>query len=886
MMTTTDDDRSADAARSHAPYRDASRPVGERVLDLLARMTLEEKAAQITTPFSPVVDTTTAPPLGWGSAVAAISSTRQMPREAAARANELQRKHVEETRLGIPLLFAEEALLGLKVRDATTFPDAIAQAATWEPELIEEMAQGIGKQMVALGVRMALSPLADVARDPRWGRVGETYGEDPYLVGTIASAFVRGLQGADRNKPLVAALKHFLAYGASDGGRNTETVNLGPRALRETYGRPFEMAIRTAGARGIMPSYSEIDGAPVTGSRELLTDLLKDEYGFTGIVISDLNAVPQLHTKHRSTEELLGAYAQAIRAGLDLDLDIRVSVERITEAVTRGLLREAELDRAVATVLRTKFELGLFENPYVDVDAVPETFDTPATRDLARTIAEKSIVLLQNRPVGDTPLLPLTRGAQQKIAVIGPNADRPLGQLGHYSYHVLDSMTERFEQAANPQARAADAEDLAGSGPDDVLLMVDTVPVVTFLDGIRNYVGNDSTITYAEGSRIAALDRSGFEEATRIASEADIAIMVVGDQAGINSLGSVGEGLDGTDLELPGVQRQLVEAVVATGTPTVVVLSHARPFVLGWMADKVPAILTAWFGGEEAGAALARVLFGDVDPGGRLPIAMLQSAGAAPVTYARNLEGPAYVDGSVHALFPFGHGTSYTRFQYAGLAVESDQVPTSGSIRIAFTVRNVGARAGTEVVQIYGQDVHGRTVRPVRTLVGFLRVNLAAGDEQCVVAEIPASMFALWDPREGWVVEPGLVRLFVGASSTDERLHSEVRLTGPVHEAGRHRRLTSSVRSTRDIAFSFENAVAAEPSTSVAPPLTADSTVSEWLAHPTGGPLLREALGGVDDATLSGAFGLTLEQMVGFSQGALPDTLPEELLARATGSDR
>ncbi|WP_198653495.1 glycoside hydrolase family 3 N-terminal domain-containing protein [Actinocorallia populi] len=858
--------------------------MGERVVDLIERMTLEEKAAQIASPFGSAVDVHAPPPTGWGSATAALSVLGTTPREAAEKANELQRKHVEETRLGIPVLLIEEALLGLKVRDATTFPDAIAQAATWDPDSIEEMGAVIGAQMAALGVRQALSPLADVARDPRWGRVGETYGEEPYLVGAMATAFVRGIQEAVPDVPLIATLKHFVAYGASEGGRNTEPAQLGERALRETYGVPFEMAIREGGAQGVMPSYNSIDGVPVTGSRELLTELLREEYGFNGLVISDLAAVAQLHTKHGVTTDVVGAYAQALRAGVDLDLDNRVSSDRVIEAVRTGALPEPDLDRAVASVLRAKFRLGLFERPYVDLEKVPESLDSGESRALARSIAEKSVVLLQNEPVDGTPLLPLASDPGT-IAVIGPNADRPMGQLGHYSYQVLDSMTKRFALAADPQARAADAEGLAGrSGPDDAELLVESVPVVTFLQGIRDRAGADATVLYEQGCPVAREDRSGFAAAVRAAAKADVAIVVVGDQAGINTRGTVGEGLDSTDCALPGVQRELVEAVAGTGTPTVVVLSHARPFVLGWMADTVPAIVSSWFGGEEAGNAVANVLFGDVNPAGRLPIAMLESAGAAPVPYWRSLQSPAYTDGSIKAVFPFGHGLSYTAFEYRDLRIPSGRVRTDGVIRVEFTVANVGSRAGDEVVQVYGRDVHGRTARPARKLVAFRRLTLAPGEEERVAVDIPADLFALWDPREGWVVEPGAVKLFIGPSSAVTPLRGEVNLIGREHRPGAHRALSSTVTAGVEVSpapSAAEESEDGDEEPVPVRPLTAESTVGDWFAHPVGARVLRSVLGGVDEETLAPAFGLTLEQMVMYSNGALPASLPGELLERA-----
>lgn len=863
----------------YLPYLDATQPVGVRVRDLLDRMTLEEKAAQTASPFGTAVDAHHPPATGWGTATAAIAALNLPPREAAERVNELQRKHIEDTRLGIPVLLAEEALLGFKVQGATTFPDAIAQAATWDPDLVAEMAAEIGSQMTALGARMALSPLADVARDPRWGRVGETYGEDPYLVGATASAFVRGLQHAVSDRPLIAALKHFVGYGASDGGRNTEPAQVGDRQLREFYGVPFEMAIRDAGAAGIMPSYNDLDGVPVTGSPALLGDLLRGEYGFDGLVISDLDAIGQLHTKHGVSSSPVAAFADALKAGVDIDLDNRVSTDRVLEAVQTGLLSEAELDRAVAAILRAKFRLGLFEQPYVDVSAVPDTLDSSHARALARRVAERSIVLLKNDPVDGAPLLPLS-SVPRTIAVIGPNADRPLGQLGHYSYQVLDSMTKRFALAANPQARLEDVQELRGkTGPDDATLLVETVPLVTFLDGIRERAGSGSTVLYEPGCPVATIDRSGIPAAVAAARAAEVAVLVVGDQAGINGFGTVGEGLDSATCELPGVQRDLVEAILDTGTPTIVVLSHARPYVLRWLANRAPAIISAWLGGEEAGSATAAVLFGDVNPAGRLPIAMLENVGAAPVSYWRSLQtSDSYVDGSTAALFPFGHGLSYTQFEYRDLQIQSPETSTDGVIRCTFTIANTGDHAGDEVVQIYGRDVVGRTVRRARVLLGFRRVSLEPGEELRILFEIPAEMFALWDARDGWIVEPGTVRLFIGGSSASTPLRSSVELVGDVHHAGRNRALWSTVTPGGEMADIVDASTNAP--TEVAP-LTPESTIGDWLAHPRGRRILSEALGGADEEVLSQALGLTPSQMVMYSQGALPADLADTLLARA-----
>lgn len=863
------------------PYRNPALPVEERIQDLLGRMTLEEKAAQTASPFGSAVDVHNPPPTGWGSATAALSTLGLPPREAAKKGNELQRKHVEDTRLGIPVLLAEEALIGLKVQDATTYPDAIAQAATWEPELIEKMSRAIGTQMARMGVRQALSPLADVARDPRWGRVEETYGEEPYLVGSMATAFVRGLQDSNHHAPVIATLKHFIGYGASDGGRNTDPAQIGQNELREVHGVPFEMAIRTGGAKGVMPAYNTLDGVPVTGSKKYLQDLLRTDYGFDGLVTSDLNAVSQLYTKHGTAADSAEAFAQALRAGVDLDLDNAVNSDHIAEAVKAGVLAEADLDRAVASVLRAKFRLGLFEQPYVNLEEVPETLDTHQERALARTLAEKAVVLLQNKPVNGAPLLPLDQKVGT-IAVIGPNADRPMGQLGNYSYQVLDSMTKRFSLAADPQARLQNSE-AAAAGADDAELLVESVPIVTFLEGIKRRAGSDTTVLYERGCPVAAEDRSGFDAALAAAQAADVAVLVVGDQAGIGSYGTVGEGIDSTDCALPGVQRELVEAVAATGTPTIVVLSHGRPYALGWMTESASAILTSFFGGEEAGNAVASVIFGDVNPAGRLPMAMLQSAAAAPLPYWRTLQPSSYFDRATAAVFPFGHGLSYTEFRYRDLMVSSPEVATDSTMRLTFTVTNVGQIAGEEVVQVYGRDVIGRTARRGRILVGFRRIALPPGAAAKITVDVPASMFALWDSEEGWVVEPGMIRFYVGASSANTPLQTRVTLTGHDYFPGPDRSLFSSVSVETGKYEEFAGQIAATRSSErgPVPPVTAESTIRDWLDHPVGGELLRAMMGGVDEDMLASAMGLTLKQVAYYSQGQIPDSVVDDLVAKA-----
>lgn len=773
-----------------------------RVDDLLAKMTLEEKAAQVGCGFdagrAPVI-----PEHGAGGIAWPETTDHHPPRASAAVRNRVQRDVMAASPLGIPTLINEEALCGLKVPFASVLPDAVSQAATWDPHLIEEMGRAIGRQMDVLGVQQALAPLGDVARDPRWGRVEETYGEDPYLAGCMAAAFVRGMQAPIDGRGRVASLKHFIAYSASDGGRNLHPTHVGPRLLREVHGLPFEMAIRLGGALGVMSSYNSIDCVPVQGSHEILTELLRGEYGFEGIVISDLGAVEQLQTHHGVVDSHAAAIVLALEAGLDLELAATPATGAVVEAVRDGRLEEAVLDQAVRRVLSVKERIGLLDQPLVDEQAVPDVLETEADRVLARRVAERSMVLLRNEPAAEgRPLLPIAASVRT-LAVLGPNADRTLGLLGNYSCPVLDSAVERMVEIMDPTRSSqlppagertfGDMFSKKGTYADDIGQTVDTVEVVSILDGLRARAGDAISIVHERGCGIQDPDTSGIAAAAEAAREADLALVIVGDQSGIGSAATVGEGVDSAGCELPGVQRQLVEAVVATGTPTVVVLAHGRPFVLGWMVAQVPAILSAGFPGEEGGHAVAAALFGDVNPGGHTVMSYLPHAGVAPMPYNRVDDGGTYHDTGVKTVFPFGHGLSYTTFEYTDLEVGPDRPTTDGEVHVACTVTNTGAVAGDEVVQLYTRDPVARTARPRRELKGFRRLTLQPGEARRITFTMPADRMALYDPRDGWVVEPGDIQLLIGASSEDIRLRGSVRLAGDVHRAGVGRALITSV---------------------------------------------------------------------------------------------
>jgi beta-glucosidase len=780
-----------------AAYKDPGLEPEMRVEDLLSRMTLEEKVAQMTSYSARMAGR--APGVeaarevlvnGIGQLSRPIGSGFDAPAEGAKAVNSYQRLLVEGTRLGIPAIAHEEALSGLQIKGATIFPQAIGQGSTWDPPLIERMTTVIRRQMRAVGIRHALSPNVDVVRDPRWGRIEECFGEDPYLVASIGTAFVKGLQGDDPASGCIATVKHFLGYSASEGGRNQEPTHIGPRTLRETFGLPFETIIRHAGVRAVMNSYSQIDGVPVQKSREILTELLRDEYAFEGLLVADYGSIDQLHNRHHTAADRKEAAVQAVYAGTDTELPTRTCYgPPLLEAVCEGQVSEADIDRFVRRILTWKFRLGIFDDPYAEASS---DFDSSEDRSLARDVAARSIVLLQNNSIdGEGPVLPLSPGLGS-IAVIGPNADRPEALLGDYAYPIQIESLERLIAASNVQKGAgvnSEAERLGSFARQ--LEQSGGTHVVTVLEGIRSRVEAGTEVRYVEGCCVEGEDTTGIAAAVAAAAASSVAVVVVGDQSGQLSMGTVGEHVDSATLALPGVQRQLVEAVAATRTPLVVVLTNGRPFVLDWMVNEVPAIFEAWFPGEEGGHAIADVLFGGVNPGGKTCVSFPRHAGIQPLFYNHKPIYDTYYDTTIEPVFPFGHGLSYTTFEYDELQVSQSEVPVDGELTIRCRVSNRGERVGDEVVQLYVHDLVASTGRPVQELKGFRRITLKPGGSARVSFELAADQLAFYDPDQGWIVEPGAVELMVGSSSADIRLRRQITLTGKVRVAGPDRILVT-----------------------------------------------------------------------------------------------
>jgi beta-glucosidase len=766
-------------------YRNPALPAEERARDLLARMTLDEKLAQLGCAWSTELAESDAfserrarerLAHGIGQITRIGASTGLRPRESAAFANRIQRFLHDETRLGIPAIVHEESTAGFCARDADQFPQAIGLAATFEPALAERMGAVIRAQMRAVGARLTLAPVLDVARDPRWGRTEETYGEDPWLASRIGVGYVRGVQGADLAAGVAATGKHFLGYGASEGGLNHAPVHVGPRELREVYAAPFAAAIREAGLACVMNSYAEIDGLPCGGSREILEDLLRGELGFDGLVVADYFTTLLLISHHRVAADRGEAGQRALEAGLDCELPALACYGApLRERIERGLVAESLVDRSVLRVLRLKLALGLFETPLVDEEAAARVYQTADTRALAREIAAKSIVLLKNEG-GVLPLTPSVR----RIAVLGPAADDVRLLQGDYSYPAHAEILYAREGGVAGIAPHAEAIAFA-PGPY-------FPPTVTLLAGIRAAAPPGAEVVHARGCEISGEDRSGFGAAAAAARGADVAIVAVGGKSGLTKDCTSGEFRDATSLALTGAQQTLVETIVATGTPVVVVLVNGRPLALPWIAAHVPAIVEAWLPGEEGGAAVADVLFGRVDPAGRLPITIPRDAGQVPIHYGHKSGGGKsqmlgdYTDLPVSPLWPFGHGLSYTRFEYGPLELAASEGTAEDAMRASVEIRNAGDRGGEEVVQLYVRDVVASVTRPVLQLAGFERIALAAGEARRVSFTIDPAQLAFYDAALRLVIEPGDFELSAGASSADLRSKATYRITGKVRE--------------------------------------------------------------------------------------------------------
>lgn len=780
-------------------YKNPNAPIETRVTDLLARMTLAEKIAQMHAAWLHLSEdgnhrirgdrfTGESGSMeallrhGLGQVTRPMGTGSTEPRAGVRALNALQKHLVEETRLGIPVLSHEECLSGLMARDATLFPSSLAYGATWNPDLIHRVGAMIGAEMLSVGGRQGLAPVLDVARDARWGRTEETFAEDPYLTGVLATRYVQGLQGPDRR--VLATLKHYVGHSYSEGGRNHAPVHLGWRELNDDFMLPFEMAVKLGNAASVMPAYHDIDNEPVHASRHLLTTVLREEWGFDGLIVADYIGVTLLHSHHGVAANAAEAAALAYRAGLDVELPANDCAPHLAAALDRGLITMEEIDATVTRILREKFRLGLFETPYTDDTAV--NLRSAEALDLAREVAEQSVTILSNDGV-----LPLSPTAQ--IAVIGPTADDPLALLGDYSFPVHVINHDQTE---------------------------DTSSIITLLDGFRQVCGADR-VSFAKGCYILETRSAGAPvfpgdvpdsasvriesplstrrdlilSAVEAARAADVAVVCVGDLSGIFQTGTVGEGSDTDSLTLPGVQQELLAAVVDTGKPVVVVQTSGRPYNLGGLEGRVAAQVMAWFPGEQGGLAVANVLTGRVAPSGRLTLSVPRSAGAGPYFYNHKFKSSGTpVARHFGSDYPFGHGLGYTTFAYDDLRIAAAQVNIDGgTVEISARITNTGDRPGIEVAQLYVRDRLASFVRPVKELKGFARVALAPGESARVNFALPVDMLN-FTGREGVrIVEPGMFDLMIGASSAAIHLRGEVEVTGETRRLPRDWRMECAV---------------------------------------------------------------------------------------------
>ena len=786
------------------PYKDSQLSIAKRVSDLLGRMTLPEKIAQMhshwlilsadgnhrirTDAFCQTATTDSIKEtlrLGIGQITRPLGTHPVNPQEGVRALNVLQKFLVEETRLGVPAISHEECLAGLMVKGATLFPSALNYGSTWNPDLIEAVGQEIRREAKQIGCHQGLAPVLDVSRDVRWGRTEETMGEDPYLVGVLATRYVKGLQG--ENRELLATLKHYAGHSFSEGARNHAPVHLGFKELNDTFMLPFEMAVKQAKAGSVMPAYHDIDNEPCHGSHFLLTEVLRKQWGFDGLVVADYAGINLLYAHHGVAKDKAEAAALAFNAGLDMELPGFECAERLQQAVERRQISEEKIDEIVARVLAEKFRLGLFENPYVDENQVSLQSDN--ARGLAKEVALQSVVLLENRGI-----LPLDASKKPKVAVIGPTADDQLAMFGGYSFPVhlivanmqeervryantpLQALTERFGGDNVRYAKGCDI--LTGRNPAAPVFPGDVDP--------------DLAARLKRTSPISR-DTSQIQDAAACARQSDVAIVFVGDLAGLFQTGTVGEGSDTDTLRLPGVQEELLKRVVATETPTIIAMTSGRPYALNGLEEQAAAVLMAFQPGQEGAEAIADLLTGKANPSGRLVVSIPKNVGAVPYYYNHKLKSGgtpiAYHFGSKYS---FGYGLSYTRFEYSALTIRQGRVNIDdGTIALSLKLENSGKREGCEVVQVYVRDVYASLVRPLKELKAFKRVTLLPRQRAVVSFAIPVDMLNFTNRNNQRMVEAGEFEIMVGASSTDIKLRGRVEVVGENRVLDRHWRMES-----------------------------------------------------------------------------------------------
>lgn len=802
-------------------YKDDKQPIEKRVNDLLNRMTLEEKVAQLCCIMPQMIVGEEGPDIaamskyihdGLGRITQFSVIHPDDPKTIAEYANTIQKFAIDKTRLGIPVLFQTEGANGLVAVDAVVFPAGIGMAATWNPELIRKAADIISQQAKAAGIHKILAPVLDLALDPRWGRVSETFGEDPYLVSAMAEGFVNGLQGKDLTKGVVSCAKHFLAYGFSEAGMHMADVHIGDRMLHEVFGRPFETAIQEAGMRAVMCTYASIDGEVTSVSPRILRQLLRDKMGFSGSAICDGSSIEYCVEKQHVAQTLQEAGVMALKAGLDADTPVTQAFDKLPEAVRKGMVEESYIDEAVSRVLTMKFELGLFEKPFVDSEKTKDIFMELNDRNLALNIAQNSIVMLKN----ESHTLPISKDIAS-IAVIGPQANNLLSSFGGYNYPTMVQIfqymvkrqsngprmvgvSDRLEKDTSLETTNIFAKAAKRFGDIDIDSYTrEHYQTATLLESIKSVVSNKTEVHFAKGCDVLDMDESGFAEAIQIVEKSDIVIMAMGDRAGLGSKSRTsGEGLQATSLELPTIQQKFLETISPLGKPIVMVLFNSRPINLNWATENIDAILVVWAPGQEGSDAITSIIFGEANPSGKLPITFPKSVGQVPIYHFHKVasgykelpDRKADLNESIFGmknidkgpLYPFGFGLSFSEFMFSDLVFEPEKVDINKSVRVSCKVKNISDIAGDEIIQVYIHDREAHIIRPVHELVAFRRVSLEPGEQKEVIFDICINQLGFYDENMRFVVEPGNMDVEVGNSSEDIHLRGSFEIIGKKKE--------------------------------------------------------------------------------------------------------
>ena len=778
-------------------YRNKDLPVEERVEDLLDRMTFEEKIDQITclvTIADDIPEFENYIPNGIGNVGAFTVADTVEP--IVEYADKLQKYLVNHTRLGIPALIHCEASAGAQFTEADVFPSAIAQASTFDTEVVGEMTDIIRKQMYYVGFRQALSPVVDITRDPRWGRITETYGEDAALTSAMASAFVKGIQGDELKEGVLATAKHFAGHGITEGGLNMGRNIVSERDMREIHCKPFQCAITEAGLKSVMNSYCSVNGEPVVGSKKMLTDILRGEVGFQGFVVSDYLSLDRLVDPFAVAENFEEAGIRAIQAGLDVEYPRSKGFSyKMKESIESGRLSMDIIDQAVRRVLTQKFELGLFENPYPDLEKLKKYLHLKSADELNEKIAAESFTLLKN----ENKTLPLSKKIK-KIAVIGPHADNIRSLFGTFSYPAVLDMTmsreEDGQEFEEPGLIIYDVEQKYKGEIREVSPRVNRKIQKEFPNSrtlcaaLKEYLP-EAEVVYAQGINCSGDNTGGMEEALQVAAGADVILLTIGGKNGWGVTSTVGEGIDSTDIDLPGRQEEFARRVYDLHKKTVVLHYDGRPLSNEFVASHFDAIMEVWQPGEYGSQALCKVLFGEQSPSGHLPVTVARNVGQLPVYYGlprgsgyvsaghtgmiRNKNG--YINDTAEPLYYFGHGLSYTEFTYSDLQTDKKNINPDDTVKVTFTVKNTGEYDGAEVAQLYFSDKVASMVRPTKELAGFVRIFLKKGEKKKVVFEIKVSQFAFLDEEMKWKVEKGEIELLAGSSCEDIRLSDIVSIS-------------------------------------------------------------------------------------------------------------